>query len=84
MTYVEKVCLMNKCLSRVFKGCLVKVWRGHRDGHFVSYLECVLRMNIVSEVDWLCRHNQNLGTLKDYTCNVEEVNHGHSLLDLHE
>lgn len=30
---------MNKYLSRVVKGCLVKVWRGHRNGDFVSYLD---------------------------------------------
>ena len=30
---------MNKYLSRVVKGDLVKVLRGHMNGHFVSYLD---------------------------------------------
>ena len=36
------------------------------------------------EVDRLCRHDPNLGSLKDYLGNLEEVNHGHYLLDLLE
>ena len=37
ITWVEKVCQMNKNLPRVVNGYLVMVWRGHRNGHSVSY-----------------------------------------------
>ena len=39
MTSVKKVCQWNKYLSRVVNGCLVNVWMGQRNGHFVSYLD---------------------------------------------
>ena len=31
---------------------------------------------------WLCVHDLNLGSLKDYLGSLEEVNHGRYLLDL--
>ena len=52
MTKVKKA-YMSKYLSRVVKGCLVKVWWGHRNGHFVSYLD--------KSYEWLY-----LGKMVDY------------------
>ena len=33
-------------------------------------------MTLVRENDWLCGHDPNLGSLKNYLGNLEEVNHG--------
>ena len=39
-------------------------------------------MTLVRKVGLLLRHDPNLGSLKDYLGNLEEVKHGHSLLKL--
>ena len=39
-------------------------------------------MTILREDDCLCRHDQNLRSLKDYLGSLEEVNHGRYLLHL--
>ena len=39
-------------------------------------------MTVVKELGWLCGHDVNLRSLKDYLGSVEEVNHGCYLLDL--
>ena len=39
-------------------------------------------MTLVREDDCLCGHDPNLGILKDFIGNLEEVNHGHYLRDL--
>ena len=41
-------------------------------------------MTLVRNDGWLNKHDPNLGSLKDYIGNLEEVNHGHDLLDLVE
>ena len=41
-------------------------------------------MILVREVGWFCRHDLNLGSLKEYIGNLEEENHGHILCDLLE
>ena len=39
-------------------------------------------MTLVREDDCLCGHDPNLESLKDYLGSLEEINHGHYLLDL--
>ena len=39
-------------------------------------------MTLVTEDDCLCGHDPNLGILRDYLGNLNEVNHGLYLLDL--
>ena len=39
-------------------------------------------MTLVRENGLICRHDLNLGSLKDYLGSLEEVNHGRYLLDL--
>ena len=41
-------------------------------------------MTLVREDYCLCGHDQIIGILKDYLDNLEEVNHGRYLLDLHK
>ena len=39
-------------------------------------------MTLVREDFLICRHNANLGSLKDYLGSIEEVNRGRYLLNL--
>ena len=41
-------------------------------------------MTLVRKVGLLLRHDPNLGSLKDYLGNLEEVKHGHYFIDLLE
>ena len=42
-TWIKKLCKLNKHLSKVVKGCLVKVWRGI--GMVTSYLTYMILKN---------------------------------------
>ena len=42
----------------------------------------VVRVTLDRENGWLCGHDPDLGILNNYIGNLEEVNHGHYLLDL--
>ena len=39
-------------------------------------------MTLLRKYDCLCGHDPNLGSLKDYLGNPEEVNHEHYFLDV--
>ena len=39
-------------------------------------------MTLVREVGWLSRHDPNIGSIKDYLGNLEDVKYEISLLDL--
>ena len=65
---------VNECVSNLewLEDSLVKVWRGHKGWSLKVLSMEVSTMTIVRDVCWFFKNDLNLGSLKDYLCNLEE------------